>query len=933
MPDFFRPASLFFFIFLGFHSYSQSYTFSGIVRDQGDKEPIIGVNVVLRLLQDTTQFYGASTALNGSFEIQEVPAGRYRVELSFLGYKTKKFPIRLFTNLRMDTLTLVEDTELLEETVIQADALPVKQNGDTTEYSADAFKTNPDADGSDLVKKMPGITTKDGKIQAQGEDVQKVTIDGQEFFGEDAMLALKNLPAQIIDKVQVYDKLSDQSQFTGYNDGNTVKTINIVTKSGKADGQFGKLYAGYGTNEHYNAGFNANIFNGKQRLTFIGLSNNINLQNFANDDLLGALSVPKGGNRGGGRRYGPQTGTNPSDFLVGEQGGINTAHSFGVNYIDMWGKKLKVNASYFVNGLENKTNQSLQRAYYLSEAGNQNYEETNLSHSNNINHRINLRLEYTLDSNNSIIYTPRISFQGNLSSSNLLGVNRLNSQFLSSTLNESFRDRSGFSYGHDLLFRHKFKKEGRTISLGLNNSMNASRGNSKLYAENRFSDKGTDSVYILDQQTVSEGLNSTMGIRLMYTESLAKIGQLNITYSPTRSRSFDEMDTRSLDSTNGLYQNYDSLLSNNLKSYTDVQQLGAGLRLGKKKLSFFAMLNVQHSQLYAEQKVPSAFVVDKQFNALLPFSFIRYEFSKGNQIRLFYRTSTSLPRASQLQSGIDNSNPLLLTQGNPDLDQSYAHRLGLRINRTNVAKGRTLFVAINGNYQNNYIAGSSTIARNDTSINGVFLARGTQLNKPVNLDGSWNASVFGSYAMPVKRIKCNLNLNLNLSRSQTPGLINEILNYTQATALNLSLVLSSNISEKIDFSFSYAADLNQVRNTFQPQLNNDYLLHAAAASFSWIQKKGFLVTTQASYISYIGLGDIFNSDYLIWNAAVGYKFLKNDAGDIRLSVFDILGQNNTLTRNVNEIYVEDIQNQVLQRYFMLTFTYTFRNFNAAKPSR
>ncbi|HCS19645.1 MAG TPA: TonB-dependent receptor, partial [Bacteroidetes bacterium] len=800
------------------------------------------------------------------------------------------------------------------------------------EYSADAFKTNPDADGSDLVKKMPGITTKDGKIQAQGEDVQKVTIDGQEFFGEDAMLALKNLPAEIIDKVQVYDKLSDQSQFTGYNDGNTVKTINIVTKTGKTDGQFGKVYAGYGTDDHYNAGFNANIFNGKQRLTFIGLSNDINLQNFANDDLLGALSVPKGGNRGS-RRYGPQTGTNPSDFLVGEQGGINTAHSLGVNYIDMWGKKLKVNASYFVNGLENRTNQNLQRAYYLSEAGNQNYDETNLSHSNNISHRVNLRMEYTLDSNNSIIYTPRISFQGNLTSTKLFGVNRLNTQLLSSTVNETFRERSGFSYGHELLFRHKFKKEGRTISLGLNNSMNASRGNSSLYAENHFSTNGTDSVYILDQQTVSEGLNSNMGIRLMYTESLAKFGQLNITYSPSRSRSLDEMDTRSLDSTSGWYQNYDSLLSNNLKSYTDVQQLGTGLRFSRKKLMFFAMLNVQYSHLYAEQKVPSAFVVDKQFNAILPFSFVRYEFSKGNQIRLFYRSSTSLPRASQLQGGVDNSNPLLLTQGNPDLDQSYAHRLGLRINRTNVAKGRTLFVSINGNYQNNYIAGSSTIARNDTTINGIFLARGTQLNKPVNLDGFWNASIFSSFAMPIKPIKCNLNLNLNLNRSQTPGLINEVLNYTQATALNLSLVLSSNISEKIDFSFSYAADLNQVRNTFQPQLNNDYLLHAAAAGFSWMHKKGFLATTQASYISYIGLGDVFNSDYLIWNAAVGYKFLKNDRGDIRLSVFDILGQNNTLTRNVNEMYVEDIQNVVLQRYFMLTFTYTFRNFNAVKPSR
>lgn len=928
MLNYFRSGTFIFLCFLTIASFSQSYTFSGLVRDAGNKAPLVGVNIVLRPVMDSTLAYGASTSIEGRFEIKNVPGGRYRAEISYLGYVTKKFPLRLTADLRMDTLTILEDTKVLEETVIKADALPVKQNGDTTEYNADAFKTNPDADGSDLVKKMPGITTKDGKLQAQGEDVQKVTIDGQEFFGDDALLALKNLPAEIIDKVQVYDKLSDQSQFTGYNDGNTVKSINIVTKSGKADGQFGKVYAGYGTENHYNAGFNANIFNGKQRLTFIGLSNDINLQNFANDDLLGALSMPKGGNRGGGGRYGPQTGTNPSDFLVGEQGGINTAHSFGINYIDKWGPKLKVNASYFVNGLENRTDQTLQRAYYLSEAGNQNYSEANRSHSNNISHRVNLRMEYTLDSNNSIIYTPRLSFQGNLSSSSLFGVNSLNSQFLSSTLNETFRERSGYTYAHDLLFRHKFKKEGRTISLGLNRNLNASKGNSSLFAESHYNNNGTDSFYTVDQITETNSLSSNLGLRLMYTENLGKIGQLNLTYNPSRTRSLDETDTRSLDTASGLYQNYDSLLSNDLKNNVDIQQIGAGLRVGGKKLMFFTQLNYQYSELNAEQKIPSTFTIDKQFRAFLPFSFIRYEFSKGNQIRLSYRSSTTLPRASQLQSGVDNSNPLLLSQGNPDLNQAYSHRLNLRINKTNVAKGRSLFVSVNGNYQNDYLAASSYVAQRDTTINGVFLARGTQLNRPVNLDGYWNASIFGSYGLPLKFLKSNLNLNVNLSRTKTPGMINDILNYTQATALNLSMVLSSNISERIDFNFSYAADFNQVRNSFQPSLNNDYLLHAAAAGVSWMPKGGFVLNTQASYTSYIGLGDVFNTDYVIWNAAMGYKFLKNDAADLRLSVFDILGQNNTLTRNVNEMYVEDIQNKVLKRYFMLTFTYTFRNFNA-----
>lgn len=915
---------LFFFISLG--ALAQGFSVQGTIRDAKSGDALIGVNVLMKHLRDSSKSYGTSTDLNGGFSFTEVAKGMYRLELSYVGYQSKQQPLRVFQNMRIDTLTLHEDTKLLNEAIVKEDVTPVQQNGDTTEFNADAYKTNPDADGSDLVKKMPGITTKDGKLQAQGEEIKRVTVDGQEFFGEDAMLALKNLPAEIIQKVQVYDRLSDQSSFTGFNDGNTTKTLNIVTKSGKADGQFGKAYAGYGTDNHYSGGFNANYFNGKRRITLIGMSNNINQQNFSNDDLLGALSVPKDGNRR--YRRGPQTSTDPSDFMVGEQGGINTAHNIGLNYIDMWGQKLKVNASYFANGLNNTTYQTLQRSYYLNESSDQTYNEKFGSNSSNINHRVNLRMEYTLDSNNSIIYTPRFSFQGNLKSTNLNGVNHLGIQALNSTLNSSFREGSGFNYSHELLFRHKFKKDGRTISLGMNRTLSSSTGLNSLYAENRLYTGGNDSLNTLDQFGESEGINSRLGVELMYTEPLGKKAQITFRYSPSVSRSSDLTDTRSFDSLSMSYSNYDTLLSADLTNSTITQRGGVGLRLRSKKFMMFAMINAQQSNLKADQVIPNTFNVDRNYNALLPFAFMRYQFSKSEQLRLFYRTSTDLPNGSQLQSSINNSNPLLLSTGNSTLNQAYSHRLGLRFNRTNVAKGRTLFASFTMNYASDYIANSSFIAQQDTVIQGVSLTRGTQLNRPVNLDKNWNLSLFISYGVPIKWLKSNLNFNVGLNQAQTPGIINEVLNYTEATSYDVSAVLSSNISEEIDFSLSYAADWNRVRNSFQPQLNNDYLLHAGTAGITWMPKGKWVFNTQASYTSYMGLGDAFTSNFLIWNAAFGRKFLKNNAGDLRMSVFDILGQNNSLTRNVTEVYVEDVQNQVLQRYFMLTFTYTFRNFNA-----
>jgi len=589
---------------------------------------------------------------------------------------------------------------------------------------------------------------------------------------------------------------------------------------------------------------------------------------------------------------------------------------------------LKVNASYFVNGLNNSTIQTIQRSYYLNEANDQTYDETYSSNSSNINHRFNLRMEYTIDSNNSIIYTPLFSFQGNLAGSNLYGINRLGIQPLNSTLNSTFYEQSGFNYSHELLFRHKFKKEGRTISLGMDRNFSSSNGRKSLYAENVLFNTGTDSLNTLDQLGQPAGVSSKMGVELMYTEPLGKKGQLTFRYSPSISRSNDSTDTRSLDPITGLYSTYDTLLSSHLDNNTITQRAGVGIRFRFEKLMFFAMVNGQMSNLKAEQEIPTAFSVNRDYQAILPFAFMRYQFSKNEQLRLFYRTSTDLPNGYQLQSAIDNSNPLLLSTGNEELNQTYSHRLGLRYNRANVKKGRTLFASLTINYANNYIATSSYIAGVDTVLNGVSLSRGTQLNKPVNLDNQWNASFFTSYGLPIKWLKSNLNLNVGISRSNTPGLINNVVNFTEATSYDLSAVLSSNISENVDFTLSYAADWNSVRNSFQPQLNNDYLLHAGTAGITWMPKGKWVINTQASYTSYEGLGDAFTSNYMIWNAAFGYKFLKNNAGDIRASVFDILGQNNSLTRNVSEVYVEDVQNQVLQRYVMLTFTYTFRNFNA-----
>ena len=272
-----------FIIFLFSFTFSlkaQTYSIKGSVIDKTDTTSLIGVAVGLFSKKDSSVTKWTITDTLGKFELSGVEVGKYLFKVNYLGYKPYYREISVVSKDVRLRVKLEQDSKLLQSVDINDVQTRVTQKGDTSEIYANAYKVNTDASVEDLIKKMPGITVENGVVKAQGEDVKKVLIDGKEFFGDDAALALKNLPAEIVDKIQVFDKLSDQSQFTGFNDGNTSKTINVVTKKGMSNGTFGKVYAGYGTDQRYHGGGNLNYFKGDRKLSILGLTNNINQQNF-----------------------------------------------------------------------------------------------------------------------------------------------------------------------------------------------------------------------------------------------------------------------------------------------------------------------------------------------------------------------------------------------------------------------------------------------------------------------------------------------------------------------------------------------------------------------------------------------------------------------------------------------------------------------------
>ncbi len=929
---------LFFSLFLFAVSLSaQQFQLKGRIIDKSTNESIVGANVGMYRLPDSVLVTGAQTDAQGNFVIPNVPMGMYRIQISFIGYASLRFPIRMNEDKDIGTRGIESTMRNLKGLEVEGTQQRAVQKGDTTEINADAFKVNPDATAEDLVKKMPGITVDNGVVKSGGEEVKKVLIDGKEFFGDDASMALKNLPAEVVNKIQVFDKLSDQAQFSGFDDGNSRKTMNVITRRGMKNAQFGKVYAGGGTNDRYNAGLNMNYFKGNRRFTILGQSNNVNQQNFSNQDLLGVMGSSGGQGGGGmggggiGRMMGMAPGANdPSNFMVGQSNGINTTHSLGLNYSDSLSPKVKLSGSYFFNNSANKTSKNVDRDYYLNDSTNQRYSESNTGWSNNLNHRLNLRVEINLDTNNSIIYTPRISWQANQNGSDVNGNTVRNSiNPISATSTNNYSQNSGYSMSHNVLLRHKFKKFGRTISLTLNSDNSEKSGLSGLGSSNSFYGL-VDTTIVLKQQSNTYTNAQTYSTNIMYTEPLGKVAQLFLNYAPSLSLNNSLKYTNRFNAISGSYSTLDSLLSNRYDNTITTQKGGAGIRIRTAKLMMVFNANMQQVTLDGNQSYPHAFAIKRSFNNIVPFAMLNYKFSSSTNIRVFYRSNTNVPSISQLQSVVDNSNPLQLSTGNSNLKQEYSQSISTRFATANLKSSRAFFANISSTFTNNYIGNSTFLANNDTLIAGIHLRKGSQLTRPVNLNGYVNLSSLLTYSLPVKWIKSTLNIQGGVNYTLKPGEINGLRNETSTTTYNGGVVVASNISEKIDFTLSYNGGWNEVQSTLQPSLNNNYVVQTAGFKWNWLPWKGLVLNTEITHSRYNGLGSGFNQNFTLWNAGIGYKFLKGKSGELRATAFDLLNQNTSISRTITETYVEDNRTKVLNRYFMLTFTFTFRKFNGMK---
>ena len=915
------------------------YRITGRVLNQSNLVPLVGAHV--QLAQPTSGIVkNTTTSPVGRFEFKELTPGDYTVKIAHVGYQEYERNVTLISDhLNLKTIRLVYAPIPLGQVNVEEVRPLAIQKGDTTQYSAEVFKTNPDASAEDLVRKMPGITINDGQVQAQGENIKKVLVDNRPFFGDDPNIALRNLPAEIIDKIQVFDQQSEQAQMTGFDDGNTVKTMNIITKAGMNTGQFGKLYAGYGEEGKYRLGGSVNIFNGQQRISIIGQSNNVNIQNFATEDLLGVVSSTgrrRGGHfggMGGGRghsghrpgSYRSARGGSISDFLVPQQGGISTTHAIGLNYQDKWWQKLDITGSYFFNWSDNDNEWELLRNYFSSSDLSDSYQEDETVNSQNLNHRLNLRLDYNLTENDRLTFRPRLTIQQNDGSSDLSAESYYGSDLTSALLNIFNSDLATANFSSRQYYRHQFSKKGRTLSLGSTITINYYTGDSDQEAVSTVfsSDSLLNGTGRQQSELTQDGLE--LSGNLSFTEPFGANGSVTASYEISNQANSSDKTTYLQAGTDGAYTLLDSSQSNLFTNDYRSQETSIGYRYRKDGTMLILRGNYQYATLRNDQEFPFSARTDKTYKSFLPLWIMRYKIDEFRRLSLVYRQSLQLPSVNQLQAVVDNSNPLQISVGNPNLKQQFNHRLFLRYSATRHDRESVFFAMLAFDYATDYI-GSRTIASGDSTVyEGIPLTRGSQLVIPENMDGYRNLRSFMTYGHPLPWLKSNLNLNLSANYTCTPGYLGDQENYSDSRNYGLQIILASNVSERLDFTISSNSNWFRIENS----LGNDdsrYFTQSSSCKLDWIIGPGITLHSSLDYRSYTGFSFAGKNTITLLNLGVGKKFFAGQKGELQFAVFDVLGENSNLSQSNTGTYIEENQSLALTRYYLLSFTYRIKNF-------
>ncbi len=909
----------------------------GKLVDTTAKQPVPDATISVLNARDSSLVTFTLSNKQGVFEVKGLEDGDYRVIISSKGYIEMKQSVAITATSRtidLGNLSPQKDFKALEGVTVISES-PIQVKNDTVQFNTSGFKTVPNASAEDLLKKLPGMEVdREGNVKTQGEQVQKVLVDGKEFFGNDPKLATKNITADMIESIQVFDDMSDQSKFTKMDDGSRTKTLNIKLKKDRNKGFFGKALVGYGSDNRYETNLSMSKFNGNQRISLLLNTNNINKQGFSFSDVIssmGGFGGFQGGGRdggfggggfgGGGMQISGGRGFGGGGFGGSGNAGLIRSFSTGLNYSDQWGSKFKISSSYFLSNSTTRQEQNSVRTskYRDGDSVVSRFVPISASTNNNTNHRFNIRLEYQLDSMNSILFTPSLTLQrsNNVNEDSSYSTATLPGQsfLVATSKNKRTNERQGYNYRGELLFRHKFSKVGRTITLGWNNTTSGSTSDGSIISQNTVlrSDGTISRLFAQNQINDQEIEQHNNTYSASYTEPVGLNKLIELNYSFIRNVNESDKTTTNYNTVSGKYDSPNLLLTNNFDNTYKAHRYTANFRVQQKKYNYQLGVGMQSSS-QENESFQAVTGKDSSFKRTYTDIFPTVNFnltpSRTKNLRIRYNGRSNQPSITQLQNVPDPLDTLNIRIGNPNLKQEFNHSFNIGYNTFNALSFKLFAANFSFNMTQNKIISDITFAGPITNTTYA------------NTNGYYNANMFLTLGLPFKSTKwkgssVNLTNSMNMFKDinlvQKSRLETKTFSVTQGAGVNIN-------KEKIDFGVK--ANLAYTSVAYSDNRDDlNYYTQTYSGDVTYTFPKNLLLSTNFDYLINTGRGEGFNQSIPLWNASLSKQLFKKKNGEIKFSVNDILNQNQSITRTVNEIYVEDVRSVVLKRYFMVSFLF------------
>ncbi len=889
---------------------AQQFNITGTVVDSISQQPLISATVFLEAVKDSTLITYSITDADGKFELTGNTGYQYlNFYTSFQGYKEVAQVIDLSKKreFSMGAIALSNDIESLGDVVVTARKAPITLKQDTLEFNAKSFNTRADATLEDVVKELPGVELdKDGNITVNGKAITKIRVNGKEFFGDDPQVALKNLPKEIIDKIQVTESKTEEQRQAGDDGDDNASEINITIDEDKNKGWFSRLTAGGGTDDRYSLSGIVNYFKNDLRISALGSSNNINSPGFSFDEIYDAI---------GGAAYSVTNGFN------GGNTGITSSRSAGLNFSNEFSKKVEAEGNYFYGSTDNISETETRRTTFLPDRSF----STNSSSTGNAigeNHRFGTRVTVKPDTLTSISFRPSgtISNDNNFSTRSSVSLDE-NGNLINDLETTSASESDNRNLEGNIYISRRLKTEGSFISLsaGVEDSQNDSddRFNS---IRNTFNSSGTNTE-IQNQLIQQRSQNTSYRLRPRYRQALDSNWRASIEYRYDYRDQKNERSVFDIDDSTG-NRDFNAQLSNNFNVISVQQRPELGVRYEKDDL------RLEFSSGYIFQSLESEDVLnqvsfDKDFGNIALDASIRYKVGKFGRIRLSYDNSINVPGVRQLQPVVDQTNPLNLVVGNPDLDASTRNNWRININNYNWEKGQGFFLGGNYNTVENAVTSITTTDED--------LIRTTSF---VNVDGNRNAGVYGSYSKNWRKDKRDIggDIGVNGNYSRVVSFTNGVEFTSETIGFSPSISFEYSIQDIFEIELDYSLDINSTSFDIGSIDDQNFTNQNATVDILTLWPENVTLGLRGEYNRFGNVSDEFDNDSFVLIGSLGYKF-SNDRAIVKLKAYDILDQVIATRRVATQDFVQDTSNLVLEQYFMLSFTYKLSKFGGAPPSR